>query len=519
MANIFKRVFFLFAGICAMSSCATVFYKKKVYASSVDKKVTVFTNDVYTDEYTGTTVRKHRPLVVTSMRNGYKTSTSIIKPKRFDPMVLLTMALAATPGIGGGVQPGTNEWLAIALPAIGYGGIDAIISAGKHRKRYQMEELEMLPHSKFNDINVSLKPGLDTLVFNPGFPIFYENYKAYKKDKRTPVYTGGGVFYESANWMHQTLSDLGYVNVQKELISNYNKSLVIDAEILSSNEYLIHELGSFVSLTVRFTFYDIYENELSSVDFTTKSAIFGKRYYFSGYHRSLPIRDALTNAFALALASDEFTNLYNNVLGTFNSANPTTDSTLVKTPLEKSPDFFTMANAQITIDGDGYHGSGCLISPDGLAITSHRVVGNKDEVDILFSNGVTKKAKVIKKDPGSNLVLLDSDTTGVSSLKLSKSTFGRIGENVYCVGSPVNKALSQSMSSGIVSGYREQNGIVFLQTDAKISNGNNGSPLIDENGFVIGIVNEKYLGVALEGLSFAVSAENIIKGLNLNTEY
>jgi serine protease Do len=70
-----------------------------------------------------------------------------------------------------------------------------------------------------------------------------------------------------------------------------------------------------------------------------------------------------------------------------------------------------------------------------------------------------------------------------------------------------------------VSGYREQNGVVFLQTDAKVSNGNNGSPIVDNNGFVVGIVNEKYLGVALEGLSFAVSAEDILKGLNLNTEY
>jgi S1-C subfamily serine protease len=255
------------------------------------------------------------------------------------------------------------------------------------------------------------------------------------------------------------------------------------------------------------------------VDVKSESALFSNGYYLLLYQRESCLRDALINGLAEAMKSDEFTALYNRTREAFNNTYSKGDPTPLKAPLNSKPDFQNMANAQITIDGDGFHGSGCLISPDGLAITSHRVVGTKEEVDIIFSNGAKKKARVIKRDPVSNIVLISTDTTGVSSLKLSKSTSGRTGENVFCVGSPVNKALSQSISSGIVSGYREQNGVMFLQTDAKVSNGNNGSPIIDKNGFVIGIVNEKYIGAALEGLSFAVSAEDILNGLNLNTEY
>jgi serine protease Do len=71
------------------------------------------------------------------------------------------------------------------------------------------------------------------------------------------------------------------------------------------------------------------------------------------------------------------------------------------------------------------------------------------------------------------------------------------------------------LSTGIVSAERTENGVTFLQTDVKISRGANGSPLINQKGELIGIVNEKYTGSGIEGLSFAVSSSDIIQRLKL----
>ncbi|MFN9801986.1 MAG: hypothetical protein ACK54P_18355 [Bacteroidota bacterium] len=57
--------------------------------------------------------------------------------------------------------------------------------------------------------------------------------------------------------------------------------------------------------------------------------------------------------------------------------------------------------------------------------------------------------------------------------------------------------------------------MVFLQTDVKISRGANGSPLINQKGELIGLVNEKYTGHGIEGLSFAVSSADILQRLKI----
>ncbi len=504
-------VFFI---VILFSSCATILSRKTVYVTSKDDKASVYVNDIYTSEYAGASIRKHRPCIVTTVRSGYKTKSTVIKPKRFDPAVLVTFLPAATIIYA---NSGALDGTAISYGVIG--GLDYLIAGKMHRKRYVVDELEKLPVSNHDDVFVKMKTNLDSLKTDNCVLHVCKDYKSWlkNKDKGPTIVSRFGE--EPPQWLNQTLEDLGYRNYQSDIFQNYDKSLSIGIEILRADEYRIRDFGTSMIINVRYTFCDIFGNALSFVDVKSESALFSNGYFSYQYQSSLSMRDALINGLSQALQSDEFISLYNRTRAAFNLAYSKGDPISVRAPLERQSDFQNMADAQVTIEGDGFHGSGCMISPDGLAITSHRIVGANDSVDIIFSNGAKKKAKVIKRDPVSNVVLLSSDTTDVASLRLSKSTSGRVGENVFCVGSPVNKVLSQSISSGIVSGYREQNGVVFLQTDAKVSNGNNGSPLIDQNGLVVGIINEKYLGLAVEGLSFAVSAEDIIKGLNLNTEY
>jgi len=74
------------------------------------------------------------------------------------------------------------------------------------------------------------------------------------------------------------------------------------------------------------------------------------------------------------------------------------------------------------------------------------------------------------------------------------------GQNVYAVGSPISLSMKNTITSGIVSGFREN----FIQTNAQIYPGNSGGPLINENGEVIGVNTLKLITNKFEGLGFAI---------------
>jgi len=74
--------------------------------------------------------------------------------------------------------------------------------------------------------------------------------------------------------------------------------------------------------------------------------------------------------------------------------------------------------------------------------------------------------------------------------------------------------LSQTITKGIIYSIRKQaNGSRIMQTDASINLGNSGGPLIDKEGNLLGIVNAKLVGVGVEGISFAIPADEIAKCL------
>ena len=81
------------------------------------------------------------------------------------------------------------------------------------------------------------------------------------------------------------------------------------------------------------------------------------------------------------------------------------------------------------------------------------------------------------------------------------------GERLYTIGSP--SGLTYTVTSGIFSGYREQAGKRFLQTDAPINPGNSGGPLITQDGKIVG-VNTAILD-GTEGIGFAIPISEVIK--------
>ena len=79
-----------------------------------------------------------------------------------------------------------------------------------------------------------------------------------------------------------------------------------------------------------------------------------------------------------------------------------------------------------------------------------------------------------------------------------------VGEPTYALGTPYAIDLGASVTKGIISGKRKDANRTLIQTDVSISPGNSGGALIDEQGTLIGIVNEKVLGMGVEGIGFAI---------------
>ena len=169
-------------------------------------------------------------------------------------------------------------------------------------------------------------------------------------------------------------------------------------------------------------------------------------------------------------------------------------------------------NATVTVKVDKGHGSGCIISQDGYIITNFHVVsGENKEIEILTKDNRTLKAKIIRKNEEFDLALLKVDDTFNNTYKLPNNKQYSIGEDVFAIGTPSNIDLGQTLSKGIISGFRTRENLDYLQTDASINPGNSGGSLINKQGKLIGIVNAKILGLGVEGLAFAIPAEKIKK--------
>ena len=135
-------------------------------------------------------------------------------------------------------------------------------------------------------------------------------------------------------------------------------------------------------------------------------------------------------------------------------------------------------------------GSGFVIDASGIVITNNHVIGESNDVTVIFADGRRLKAEVVGKDPKIDIAVLrvKSDTP-LKFVKFGDSDKARIGEWVMAIGNPFG--LGGSVSLGIVSAKnrRIESGPYdsYIQTDAAINRGNSGGPLFNLAGEVIGI--------------------------------
>lgn len=159
-------------------------------------------------------------------------------------------------------------------------------------------------------------------------------------------------------------------------------------------------------------------------------------------------------------------------------------------------------------------GSGVVIEPSGVVLTNWHVVDKATDVRCLLSDGLAVNAHVVGTDKSTDLAILQlklpAHVNAVPHAPLGDSTTLREGDFVMAMGAPWG--LNRSVSIGIIScrnrylpGDSEYS--LWLQTDASISPGNSGGPLVNTAGEVIGINSRG----AMQGgdLGFAVPTQTI----------
>jgi serine protease Do len=134
-------------------------------------------------------------------------------------------------------------------------------------------------------------------------------------------------------------------------------------------------------------------------------------------------------------------------------------------------------------------GSGFIINADGYVVTNNHVVEGAGTVQVKLSDGRELTAKVVGRDPKTDLALLKVEATGLPVIGLGDSAALQVGEPVMAIGNPFG--LEQTVTTGIVSATGRVIGAGpyddFIQTDTSINPGNSGGPLINARGQVVGI--------------------------------
>ncbi len=151
-------------------------------------------------------------------------------------------------------------------------------------------------------------------------------------------------------------------------------------------------------------------------------------------------------------------------------------------------------------------GSGFVIDSSGLILTNNHVIEKATEITVKLQDGHEYKAKVLGRDPKTDLALLKvkPDKDFPKALKLGDSDAIRVGDRVIAVGNPFG--LGHTVTAGIISAKGRIIGAGpyddFLQTDAAINPGNSGGPLFNMKGEVIGI-NTAIIAQG-QGIGFAI---------------
>ena len=169
------------------------------------------------------------------------------------------------------------------------------------------------------------------------------------------------------------------------------------------------------------------------------------------------------------------------------------------------------AVGMVTTDGKG-HGSGVVLSQDGLVVTNSHVVGNHKDVHVALPDGHRLAGRVLGADPDTDLAILKVDGSALPIAALGDSGSLKRGHIAIAIGNPLG--FESTVTAGVISALgrslRSPSGRPIedvIQTDAALNPGNSGGALVSSLGEVVGISTAMIAGA--QGICFAVASNTV----------
>jgi len=170
--------------------------------------------------------------------------------------------------------------------------------------------------------------------------------------------------------------------------------------------------------------------------------------------------------------------------------------------------------AVVTLETPSGSGSGFYIDREGYLLTNVHVVKGAKFVKVKMQNGDKLVAQVLKLNERSDVALLKTPPVELEPLNLRATTLD-VGEDVFAIGSPLG-VLTNSMTRGVLSADRTLQGRRVLQSDAAVTFGSSGGPLLDADGRVVAITQG---GVeAGKGFNFFIPIQDALRALELSVK-
>ncbi|MFM7486336.1 MAG: S1C family serine protease [Cytophagales bacterium] len=165
-------------------------------------------------------------------------------------------------------------------------------------------------------------------------------------------------------------------------------------------------------------------------------------------------------------------------------------------------------------------GSGVILTDDGYIVTNHHVIEEASSIEVVMNNNQRFYAKVVGKDPSTDLALLKIKARNLPFVHYGNSDNTVLGEWVLAIGNPFD--LTSTVTAGIVSARARNIGILrdknnlqiesFIQTDAAVNPGNSGGALVNLKGELIGINSAIATATgSYSGYSFAIPVSLVKK--------
>jgi putative serine protease PepD len=165
-------------------------------------------------------------------------------------------------------------------------------------------------------------------------------------------------------------------------------------------------------------------------------------------------------------------------------------------------------------------GTGLIITPDGEILTNAHVVGDADTVNVrLPGESEPRVGSVTARDAPNDVALVRIDVDGLTTATFAEPNDVLLGDEVIAVGYALDLDGDPSVTRGIVSALNRtletEVGVLngLIQTDAAISSGNSGGPLVNAAGHVVGINTAVAEGDAIttaNGLGFAIGVAELL---------